>query len=239
MPPGWVVGSNEKEGHRPARRIRAPVRLRLPGRRRAGAPERRPAALPRPGRTRRRPRPGAVARPAPGLVRLAPRRPRPLPAGDDLGHRAVVPVAGRDRDRLADARAPRRRAAVRRGRRALSEPRPATRARLLPLPRRPRCEHRDLVRRQRLVGARVPRGLPRDRQPAAARRRRTGAALHRRRGLGPRRGRDLVEHASTRSSRGRRSPPTRCWRSCSTSRPARASRSRRRGASSHGRTPRA
>ena len=68
----------------------------------------------------------ALAQLAPGLVRLAARRPRPLPAGDDLGHRAAVPGARRDRDRLSPrlrtARAVLRFAA---GRRALPEPRAA------------------------------------------------------------------------------------------------------------------
>ena len=55
-------------------------------------------------------------------------------------------------------------------------------------------------------GTRVHRGLPRHRQRAAACRRRTGAALHRRRRLGPAAGRHLVEHRAPLQGRARRSP---------------------------------
>ena len=54
------------------------------------------------------------------------------------------------------------------GRRALPEPRPAPGARLLALPGRPRSGHRDVVRRQRLVGPGVRQRLPRDRHAALA-----------------------------------------------------------------------
>ena len=92
----------------------------------------------------------------------------------------------RSRSPQPTRRQPRRGRALRRGRRALPEPRAAPAARLLALPRRPRRGHRDLVRRQRLVGPRVHERLPRDRQRALPRRRRAGAALHRRRRLGSR-----------------------------------------------------
>ncbi len=108
-----------------------------------------------------------LVRPPPRLVRLAPGRPRPLSAGDDLGHRAAVSVARRDRDRAADAGQPRRRHPLRQGRRALSQPRAATAARLLALPGRSHREHGDVVRRQRLVGHRLRQRLPRDRHPSA------------------------------------------------------------------------
>ena len=110
------------------------------------------------------------------------------------------------------------RRALRRGRRALPEPRPAPGARLLALPRRPRRRHRDVVRRQRLVGSRVPERLPRDRHAALAERRRARARLHRRGRLGPRDGRHLVEHRATPTRPARRSPRARCWPRCSTSR---------------------
>ena len=87
------------------------------------------------------------------------------------------------------------RAELRRRGRALPQPRPAPAGGLLALPGRPRGRHRDLVRRQRLVGARVRERLPRHRLAALPARRRTGAALHRRRRLGPPRRRHLVEHA--------------------------------------------
>src|SRR5690349_5488249 len=79
-----------------------------------------------------------VARPPARLVRRAPCRPRPLPAGDDLGHRAAVPVARRDRDRVAHAGARGGGEALRRRRGALPQPRPAPAAGLLPLSGRPR-----------------------------------------------------------------------------------------------------
>src|SRR4051812_14028511 len=109
MTAGWVVGCDEEDSYRPAWRSRHPSRRDVAGRARGGdgAPaERRPAALPVARRTWCRDRAEALARPAPRLVRLAPRRPRPLSAGDDLGHRAAVSVARRDRDRVPDGGAP-------------------------------------------------------------------------------------------------------------------------------------
>ena len=66
---------------------------------------------------------------------------RSLSTGDDLGHRAAVRVARRDRDRAADAGQPRRGHQVRQGRRALPQPRAATAARLLAVSGRPRGGH--------------------------------------------------------------------------------------------------
>ena len=136
----------------------------------------------------------------------------------------------------ADAREPRAPCALRRRRRALPQPRAAPAARLLALSGRPRSGHRDLVRRQRLVGPRVRERLPRDRRAALPARRRTRAALHRRGRLGPARRAGSGGTPPTPTRPARRWPRARCWRRCSTSRPTRASRSPRRSSSSRGRT---
>ena len=75
-------------------------------------------------------------------------------------------------------------------------------------------EHRDLVRRQRLVGPRLRQRLPRDRHAGGCCTTPNGrCATSPRAGWDPGRGRDLVEHRATPTSPARRSPPTRCSRS--------------------------
>ena len=68
------------------------------------------------------------------------------------------------------------------------------RCRLLALSGRPRGEHADVVRRQRLVGPGVRQRLPRDRPAAMADRRKARAGVHRRGRLGRQAGRPVVEH---------------------------------------------
>ena len=100
---------------RPARRRRAAAaRSSRDARPRPhAAAQRDPAALPRAGRSRRRAGTAALARPRLGWYDARLRRPRPLSAGHDLGHRAAVPVARRDRDRLPTHATPRARSTLR------------------------------------------------------------------------------------------------------------------------------
>ena len=124
-------------------------------------------------------------------------------------------------------RQPARAHAFRRRRRTLSQPRPAPATRLLALSGRPRSGHRDVVRRQRLVGPRVHRSLPRDRHAPLPAGRRAGAALHRRRRLGPAAAAGSGGTPTIRTRPARRSPRARCSRRSSTRRRTPASRSRR------------
>ena len=107
--------------------------------RRACRAARSAAPLPGARAARASPRAAALARPAARLVRRAARRPRTLSAGHDLGHRAAVRVARRDRDRAAHARATcgAWRASPPGAERYLNRG-PAPAARLLALPGRPR-----------------------------------------------------------------------------------------------------
>ena len=108
-----------------------------------------------------------------------------------------------------------------------------------PYPGDREARHRDLVRRQRLVGARVRERLSRDRVAALPARRRTGAALHRRRRVGPARAAGSGGTRTTPTRPARRSPPAPCWRRSCTPTRTRASPSRRPRSSSPGPTRRA
>ena len=202
--------------HRPRRAGRAPRRRPRP-RRALSAPQQRYLALAQAGVAARQSSAGAT-RGAAGMTR-----------GWTTANAIRWPRSGtscrcssrstRSRSPQPTRRQPARRRALRRGRRALPEPRPAPGARLLALPRRPRSQHRDVVRRQRLVGPGVRERLPRDRHAPLADRRRTGARATSPPPAGTRRRRDLVEHRAPLQGRRGARRRTRCWRRCSTSRP--------------------
>ena len=135
-----------------------------------------------------------VVEPRPALVRLGPGRPeRRLSVGD----RSPVRGSQRAADRPALESPPAPAQPLRPRRRALPESEPGARPGLRAQARPARGREDDLVRRQRLVGPRLPGRLPGHRESPLPQRRADRAALHQRLGLGhharPSRG-HLVEH---------------------------------------------